>query len=366
MRIKSSRLLLPLITIWAYCVCQCAEVTAQERPVAEITFKQKLPFPGTFNDAGSRANAAGVAYSSDGKQLAINWEKQVFCFETATWKQSHVFDFDGDCHSVQFTPDNKELVVFLYYQKASPVFSLKTGKQLTAIPFPDKAREMQLHPSLRGSYFYCLSVQKIGQSAAGVVFHNGVRKRDIGCALPNNTLDFYSSAVSPGKGDYLAVSTDTRVLIINTKRMAIAHDIAFSKKWPQLVRDGRTLNPALTMVFSPDAQKLAAGYVAGPGRVFATKTGEVLKGHDEDDSLRFDPVGFSSNSRFLAVTMSTSRIGQYHLGIVDTETGNLVAQTKSPIENLGNVALSPDGQQLVVSLTGQRETQLWSVPDLAN
>ncbi len=350
-----------------------------------------------------RGMISGIAWSPDGKQIAVADSSGIYLIDTTTYIENHFSG--GASNDIAYSPDgtmlaSAEVNTVKIYDLASrkvlrtlkghsemvtciafsPVENiLVSGSGDTTIKLWDIASGEELSTQPSGdSYVYNVAFSPDGKILASVAYENTIKLWAVTAGAELRLFSDYIAvgmAFSPTQGILATADFDTIKLwniashqVLNTLEGSAA-GIAFSpdgkilasgynttiQLWDVAKLELRTLGYeeiVQSLVFSPDGTKLASEsgttikiWDVASGQVLRTLTGKNEAGGSEGvgDLVGHNDyvysVAFSPNGAVLAVGYSKAPIKLY-----DASTLRLLAELKTPIGLAFSIAFSPDGK----------------------
>jgi WD40 repeat protein/tetratricopeptide (TPR) repeat protein len=275
--------------------------------------------PRLVRDLGPGGTA--VAFSADGKQVAIGMSQGFLLFDTATWKQVLVKDGHlwGRGHSLAFVPGTKTVAVGVDARSVKLV-DLPTGKAAT-LPHHAPVRALAVAPD--------------GQAVAAIGSDRLLKVWNLGPAVHPDVLEvggaIASLAFAPNGQTLAAGLMERRVQLVNVNTGTTRGDY-----------QGHRLS-VKALAFLQDGKLLVSGSASweqpGELKIWDVGTGKELGG----------PVQFEEASMTIAVTPDerTLAVGGPHAGLAvfDVATGQRRTLQQAP--QLTALTYSPDGQLLI-------------------
>ncbi len=338
-----------------------------------------------------------VAYSPDGRRLAVANSAGILLYDTQTYQEVSFFTDTGHGsvgYSVAFSPDG-QLLASADYNSIS-LWSVETGQRLRTLTVPDLiATYVAFSPDGKtlastGSDIHLWDVD------TGHLLHTFVRKLG-GVSNLLQGVNLYQVVFSPD-GQTLASTTihpydlqlwdvETGDLLHTLEHENYCKDVAFSPDGKMIasalggsigntlhfwdVETGQRLRTFTkhgykinSIAFSPDGQTLAIGSAytirgndGGDLTLWDLDTGTLLHtlvGH----SYYIIDVAFSPDGQTL-----TSASGEGTLRFWNVETGQLLHTFDDYTNNINDVAFSPDGR-ILATVSGDRDGHAGTAPTI--
>jgi WD40 repeat protein len=328
-----------------------------------------------------------IALSPDGKTLAagLTDSGNVLAWDTATGKRLWAAGEDDCAMGLSFSPDGKALASLS--RSSITIRDAHTGKLLLGPEGPKGfVRELAFSPDGRR----LMAAAHGGEVAAWdtasmrrvflarlqgphVPWHTPIlvrfTARDRALAAVSDQVAGTVSLLSlPGKRrvgkpvkghtTLAVIASDGQSLIQVGEEGLGRYSVLGGKAAPLYLPLGQSVR---SLHLSRDGRVLLASGGAGQLMVWDVRTGQLrLRTPKMERPAR---AAFAANGH-LALTALSGRPGRGRclFTVWETATGTARQQFDGPADDLGTVALSPDGRLLVVGTAGQG-TQLWSVPE---
>jgi WD40 repeat protein/serine/threonine protein kinase len=278
---------------------------------------------------GHKGMVFHLAFSPDGQRLAsASDDRTVKLWETASGKELHTFKgHTKTVYGVAFSPDGQRLA------SASSDRTVRLWETAAARDF--------LTLGGHTSYVRAIAFSPDGQHLASGSGGKTVKIWDVTSGEELRTLE--------DTGGGVAFSPDGLFLASSKAGTVHLWELATGKKLFSLKGHTRRV---VTLVFSPDGQRLASASYDGTVRVWETSTGKellIFKGHPHEVfSVAFSPDG---------QRLATSGIG-LEVKVWEAATGKELLTLKGHYWNVSDVAFSPDGQCLATAGWDQT-VRLW-------
>ncbi len=272
---------------------------------------------------------ATVAYSADGKQLAIiNDQKTIGIHNAATGKQVRSIATTAEIMAVRFAPDGKHVVSS--GRQGIRFWRLSDGKEARALGKPSHTR----------CSFSPMGGLLASGHMKGATIWNTTTWKEVGQFTPENRGWYSSASFHPDA---------RRVATCGRTRAAIEIWDVTTGKIVQVVETDR--KPVYTAVFSPNGRKLA-GTTTASVQVFELKTGKQLFALPRQN---YYVAAFSRDSRRIA---TASR--EHTINIHNANDGNELLRLKGHTNTVLHVSFSPDRKHLA-SVSRDGTVRIWNL-----
>jgi serine/threonine protein kinase/WD40 repeat protein len=261
-----------------------------------------------------------VTFSPEGSLLLSGDDQgRIIFWDPETGRKVSECRCTGYVEEAVFTPDGKQIVVATGTNKLVEVIEVETGKLMNRYPYYQKVNGVTLHPD----------------------------------------------------GSRVVVS-----LYDGTVRLYNLEDGGLIRKYEAAKIPSTTHGEAYVAAISPDGTKIAAGYKANTVRVWDLASGRVLRDIRTANSGN-EGLAFLADSRHLAVSGPNNggSLRDPIACVVDTETGDVVAQTPTVLGHGWAFALSPDDRYMLTGggmyydsgwkASGNYEIRMWQLPESA-
>jgi WD40 repeat protein len=317
-----------------------------------------------------------MAFSPDGKALALACGKRTYLLDAATGEEVHAPEGHGEePRQIVFAPDDKRAVT-LAEDRTVCVWETATGRQLHRFTLPGK--EDDLLTRMRRAAIAFADGKAVVALADGE--KKEVRLWDVATGKLLHRLrgpgdEIRSCAFAPDGRRLAVAGREGRILAVDVR----AGKALCRLTWPALSLDGDVGRGAATVAFAPSGTTLAAGgYLdrgddsARPGQS-GIRLWEVATGKEQgvfpirEGVLQMRPKGarvppllaaqvlFSADGRYLAVG------GAGSIRLWALPGGQEVRRFGGPEGALQSACFSPDGKFLAAH-TANGQAWLWEVP----
>ncbi len=315
-----------------------------------------------------KGGTMSMQFSPDGTQLALSCPTGVWFYDVKTGKEMSLFT--GRRGTLTFSPDGRFLA------KGGDQFQLWEIATQREIPLPDNFPDTHvLRFSNDNKTFVCLG----GEG-------DQIYRYDVE-AGKNNVIKLQKDPADPHLID--CALTEGKIAIGNRDGRLETWDTITGEKISTLRKMGKQVdmpnhftqkNRAITMTFSPDGTRLAAGNLDTTIQIWDTTSGEELtvlqtsikdsnmwflsrgNGKDivnnpmkEQGNARPSTLAFSPDGSLLACGSEDSTIKLWH-----TITGELIATFTGHLSDVYRVTFSPDGN-ILTSGSSDGTVRCWDV-----
>ena len=289
-----------------------------------------------------------IAYSPDGKQLALATSIGIWLYDTDTYEPLSLLTGHTDSvRSVEYSADGKILAsgssdgtIRLWDPQATKNIAVLTGHQnaVTDIAISGDSRKLA----------------SIGADEKFVRLWNINTQRHI-TDLKGKFNAIHSLAFSPNSDIIAAGDFDGTVKLLSTEKKKQIASLVGHKLAPSDITEPGSV---LTLAFSPDGETLASGSRDTTIRLWNTKTKYhkvTLTGH----SGRVTTVVFSSDGKTIASGATyTHWSSDSSIRLWDAKTGKHLRTIETPTL-VHRLAFSPDNETLA-SISGNNAIHIWN------
>jgi WD40 repeat protein len=275
-----------------------------------------------------KGQAFRVAYSSDGKRLAVGTSIGIWLYDAQTLKQLGFINMGGSVSNLAFSPDNT--VIFAKTYDAITSWSVATGERLDSFRVGNTlvtAFSLKVPP---------LVAVREGQQVGLWDIKSGER-------LHTLTGDIFGLAFSFDGAQLAMGAYDGSVTLWDVKTGALVHTLK-----------GHTARVD-SLAFSPDGMLLASGSLDGTTRLWEARTGNLLRTWPgiswEVEYLSFSPDG----------TLLASGVQNNTLRVWNVQTGASVRTLEGLPRLMRDLAFSPDWSAVATAGGEDRNIVLWNL-----
>ncbi|HXU39564.1 MAG TPA: protein kinase [Blastocatellia bacterium] len=292
-------------------------------------------------------NGRSVAFSPDGN-LAASASENVILWDTRTQTKIATLEEDSLVWSVCFSPDGRWLV------------STHTDGAILVWDVAERQRVANLNEHSGAVYAVGYSrdgkrIASTGEDSSIIIWNAATGQKEavlIGHKSKSNGVAFLPDG--------------ERVVSCGFQEASILWDIARGATLQTFVSPRPDMKGSNGFAVSPDGRWVASShgvYDIADGRATCLFVDKTKNNNPDDDWLGMSSqvygLAFSNDGRLLAA----STVYQGHIGIVDTESWELVAHTESPDSPFISLSFSPNGEYLAAG-DDNGKVELWNVKPL--
>lgn len=289
-------------------------------------------------------NGRSVAFSPDGK-LAASASENVILWDTRTKTKIATLEEDSLVWSVCFSPDGQWLV------------STHTDGAILVWDVAERQRVANLNEHSGAVYAVGYShdgkrIASTGEDSSIIIWNAATGQKEavlLGHKSKSNGVAF----LPDGEG----------VVSCGFQEASILWEIARGKAVQTFVSPNPLVIGSNGFAVSPDGHWLASSnavYDIADGRMVCTFLDKLKNDNSDDDWLAMGAqiygIAFSKDGRLLAA----STVVGNHIGLVNTESWEVVAHTQSPNSPFISLSFSPDGEYLAAG-DDNGKVELWNV-----
>ena len=269
-----------------------------------------------------------LAFSPDGRRVAaVHQNQAVTIWDTGT--RAHLQTLRGHMQwvlDVKYSPDGK-LLATSAGDRTIRLWNSETGAEKSIL---------RGHSASVNSIAFSANSRFIAGSAPnGTVLVWNVLTGEIEKNL--ETGDTALALAWSGDGQWLAVSSDTKVFVWNAPNWELRHSFLANNPW--------------SLRFDPSSRLLAAGNADGVVNVWDVQTGSLARALGGRATAY--AIDFSADSRRLVASCSERQSGLGHPSVTiwDMTTGRVLAEFAGAAGQMQTLQFSPTGQTLAVGHT---------------
>ena len=299
----------------------------------------RLPGPPRFLNAETEDLACSVAFSPDGKTLAIGFHESIQLWETAIWKRRAVIPYPGT--HLAFASDGRALA------------ATSSGRALAEPSVNDEVLVLNLqNEQVRAR---CAPLR--GQINALAISPNGRTvaigdERGFGLWDTRSPTATVASPANTKRIEAVAFAPDGKQIATGDSRGQIA---LWATDRPRMLRIvGKHNNYVNSLAFSADGSLLFSGGQDSTVRLWDLASGKQRLRIDINDPKGIFRLALSPDARTIA-SASTQGI----VALWNTNTGQPTFLLRDPDAHARSVAFSPTGDLIAVGV--RRGVHIWKI-----